>query len=54
MINEELRMKNEELGGFAAYALTGVPDCFLMGHKTFGNACGCRGFARVSGANPNS
>ena len=50
MWNEELRIKNEELGGFAAYALTGVSDCSMMSHKTFGFTCESRGLR----SNPNS
>jgi len=35
MGNEELRMKNEELGGGAAYAPAGVAECFMTYHKNF-------------------
>jgi len=45
-------MKNEELGGFATYAPAGVPDCFMMGRKTFGFTCECRGLQGEAEAIP--
>lgn len=45
MKNEELRMKNWDCFGVALQSstLTGECDCFMMGHKTFGHACGSIG-----------
>lgn len=41
-MNEELRTKNEELGGKAAYALAGESENFMPNHKGTGNTCETR------------
>ena len=43
-MNEERRIKNEELGGVAAYILAGVSDCFMFEHKAAGRTCESIGF----------
>ena len=45
MKNEELRMKNWDCFGFASQSSThtGESECFMIGHKNFGDACGSKG-----------
>jgi len=54
--NEERRTKNWDCFGAALQSstLAGVPESFMTHHKANGDTCERIGFARASGANPNS
>ena len=51
-VNEELRMKNEEIGGIAATTPAGVPESFMTRHRAIGNTCESRGLQGNAEATP--